>query len=156
MQIEEKGLVYKLIFNYFKPMKIQKIDIKDCLVIRQKVLWPKEDITFVKIPGDDQAWHYGMFKEEELICVISLFIHKHHAQFRKFACLPRYQGKGYGSELLRFIILKAQEMNMRSIWCNARADKEVFYQKFGLKSRPNSAFTKKGQQYIIMEKFFND
>ncbi len=39
------------------------------------------------------------------------------------------------------------------LWCNARADKTSFYERFGMIQTPKR-FIKEGVNYIIMEKAF--
>ena len=91
---------------------------------------------------------------EELISVISLFIENREAQFRKFATLQKYQGKGYGTQLLGFVFDQTIDYQVNMIWCNARADKTYFYQKFGMRETDNT-FVKGGIDYVIMEKWIS-
>lgn len=76
------------------------------------------------------------------------------AQFRKFATLTAYQGKGHGTLLLKFIMKFAKLNNVNKIWCNARVDKSYYYAKFGM-TLTDKKFVKGGIKYVIMEKIFN-
>ncbi|MFD2036075.1 GNAT family N-acetyltransferase [Belliella marina] len=132
-------------------MLIKEIATKEALPIRHKAMWPDKDIDFVKVPGDDEALHLGLFVNRKLISVVSVFQKEGGAQFRKFATLPEYQGKGYGSKLLVYMIGHVQKKNIQKIWCNARASKIDFYSGFGL-SKTNITFKKSGLDYVVMEK----
>lgn len=131
--------------------KIHKIDFNQTLPIRHKVLWPNKSFEYVKLPNDKEGKHFGLFSDEKLIAVISLFENKNELQFRKFATLNEYQGSGFGTKLLKFIIDLTEKEHFNKIWCNARADKANFYCKFGFK-KTNKHFEKGGIKYLIMEK----
>lgn len=76
---------------------IKEIVAKETWVLRHRVMWPDENIAYVKLPEDNKGTHYGLFKDSELISVISVFFHNGEAQFRKFATETKEQGFGYGS-----------------------------------------------------------
>ncbi len=121
--------------------------------IRQEVMWPDEQLDYVKLPNDDTGIHYGLFVADKLISVISLFVDGDEAQFRKFATITSEQGKGLGTRLLSHLMEKAELLEIKKLWCNARLDKTSFYHKFGLKETAHS-FIKNGQSYVIMDKFY--
>lgn len=131
-------------------IKIIEITVDETLPIRHRVMWPNKSIDYVKLPNDIEGRHYGLFLNEKLISVISLFITDTEAQFRKFATIKEYQGKGYGSLLLQEIIGVAKNENLSKIWCNARQNKTDFYTKFGMVST-NRTFVKGGVDFVIME-----
>ncbi|WP_339627169.1 GNAT family N-acetyltransferase [uncultured Maribacter sp.] len=133
--------------------QIKEISAEDTLHIRHQVMWPNQTIDFVRIPNDDKGRHFGYFKNENLISVISLFISKNDAQFRKFATLKKYQGKGFGSELLKEVMLISEKEKLYKIWCNARISKVDYYYKFGM-IETSEKFVKGGIDYVIMERTF--
>ncbi|MBD0378945.1 GNAT family N-acetyltransferase [Paenibacillus sedimenti] len=134
-------------------MSIRNITKEMAWEVRHRVMWPDKDMNYVKLKDDDEGIHYGFFAGERLVSVISLFINRHQAQFRKFATLDQEQGKGYGSKLLQYMMDEAQARGVQKIWCNARSNKTDFYARFGLKET-SDIFTKDGQAYVIMEKSF--
>ncbi|MFS0560927.1 GNAT family N-acetyltransferase [Terribacillus sp. 179-K 1B1 HS] len=122
--------------------------------IRHLVLWPDKEFDYVVLENDDAGKHYGLFIDDKLVSVISLFIKKNEAQFRKFATLQEEQGKGYGSLLLKYTLNQCQRLGVNRVWCNARQDKVPFYKKFGLQE--TSLFlVKGGLKFPIMEKTNN-
>jgi len=130
---------------------IKEISAADTWPIRHQVMWPHQPFAFIQLPNDEQGLHYGLFLDKKLISVISLFLHKEHGQFRKFATLGNHQGKGYGSQLLHHIIGIAKNKALLKIWCNARIEKAAYYEKFGL-SKTAKRFSKKGMDYVVMER----
>ncbi|KKI90725.1 GNAT family acetyltransferase [Bacillus sp. SA1-12] len=130
---------------------IIKIDKEIAWELRHKVMWPDKAFDYIKLVDDDLGIHFGLFKENILISVISLFINNEEGQFRIFATLQQEQGKGYGSELLGYLIQEAKNLGVKRIWCNARENKVDFYKKFGLEES-NYRFTKDGKTYVIIEK----
>ncbi len=118
-------------------------------------MWPNMPLEYIKLRDDHKALHYGLFIDDELITVISLFVNldQKTVQFRKFATLKSYQGKEYGSQLLNHVMKEAKTKNIAKIWCNARTEKIPFYKKFGLKETRHT-FVKNGLSYLIMEKRF--
>ncbi|POY35040.1 GNAT family N-acetyltransferase [Solitalea longa] len=131
-------------------MKIKRITADEVLNIRREVLYPDRAIHEIKLPEDDHGLHYGLFIDAELISVVSLFITGKSAQFRKFATIAKYQGKGYGSYLLNYIIAEAENHGCELIWCNARLSAVKFYLKFGF-TETEERFTKDNVAFVIME-----
>jgi predicted GNAT family N-acyltransferase len=135
-------------------LHIQPIDKEQAWTLRHRVMWPEKELDFVKLDDDHQGLHYGLFVENNLVSVVSVFISGDEAQFRKFATQMEEQGKGYGSILLNRVFDYARERGVKRIWCNARANKAAFYAKFGLIPTGDS-FTKEGLPYLIMELYLN-
>nr|WP_260284327.1 GNAT family N-acetyltransferase [Peribacillus sp. BBB004] len=133
-------------------MTVRQVDKEEVWELRHKVMWADKPFDYIKLEDDDLGIHYGLFKGDDLISVISLFINNRECQFRKFATLQLEQGKGYGSTLLDYIIKEAQNNGVKRIWCNARKNKVDFYKKFGLQET-NSSFMKEGKSYVIMEAY---
>ncbi|WP_299317042.1 GNAT family N-acetyltransferase [uncultured Maribacter sp.] len=133
--------------------KIIQITSKETLPIRHQVMWPTKPLDYVKLNNDNEGLHYGLFLDNTLISIVSLFIKDEEAQFRKFATLENYQGKGYGSLLLNEIIQVAGKKSLKRIWCNARTNKMDYYKKFGMVVT-DSTFRKGGLDYVIMERIF--
>ena len=113
-------------------MIIKQITSSETLIIRHKVMWPTKPMDFVMLPNDENGKHYGLFVNDKLTSVISIFIDDNIAQFRKFATLKEHQGKGYGSFLLEEIISLLKQEKINKLWCNARVEKTNFYIKHGL------------------------
>lgn len=134
-------------------VEIKNIQKEQAWQLRHEVMWPEREPSYVQLADDDEGVHYGLFEENELISVVSLFVHGEEAQFRKFATKVIVQGKGYGSQLLRHMLMEAKKSGVKRIYCNARSNKVSFYEKFGLVVT-DKRFTKGGKEYVIMESYF--
>lgn len=130
---------------------IKEITAEETYLLRHKVMWPDQPISFIQLPEDKKGIHFGLFNDKELICVISLFINKESAQFRKFATKITEQNKGYGTLLLQYLINYCFSKNISMLWCNARTDKTAYYKKFGFKET-HKTYHKKGINFVILEK----
>ncbi len=119
--------------------------------IRHKVMYP--DLAFDKaiLPNDDEGIHLGLFDNNTLITVVSLFRNGNSMQFRKFATRSEFQHKGYGSEILNYLIEYAKNEGCDHIWCNARISASGFYCKFGF-SETDQTSTANGHDYMIMDR----
>ena len=116
-------------------------------------MWPDKHKDYVKLSNDNEGNHFGLFQNKKLISVVSLFISNEEAQFRKFATLVDYQGKGFGTLLLQEVFQIVKNRGLKKIWCNARTNKTSFYKRFDM-ATTNSKFKKGGINYVIMERKF--
>ncbi|GAA4842421.1 GNAT family N-acetyltransferase [Algivirga pacifica] len=134
-------------------MEIKKLNSKATWPLRHKVMWPNKPIEYVQLPNDQEGLHLGLFIEEKLVSVISVFVENGEAQFRKFATDMEEQGKGYGTKLLTYLLDYLKQEGVKKVWCNARVEKAFFYNRFGLKET-EQRFSKGGIDYVIMEQVF--
>lgn len=111
---------------------IRAIQPEDTYALRHHVLWPDKPLAYVRIEDDAAGFHFGAFRGEELVAVISLFITAETARFRKFATRPDRQGQGIGSALLRHVVGEARRLGATRVWCDARQDSAGFYARFDL------------------------
>lgn len=134
---------------------INEVPYSDVLEIRHKVMYPEKDMNYVVLPDDDKGLHIGYYKEGLLVSVLSLFLNNRELQFRKFATLPEFQGQGYGSELMKWILDYAIDMKFDRLWCNSRIEKTDFYKKFDF-VETDKVFEKDGRQFVILERNFTE
>ena len=134
-------------------LEIKEIKPSETLDLRHRILSPNKSIDSIILAEDDLGQHFGLFKEAQLIAVISLFIENDVAQFRKFATETAEQNKGYGSILLNRVIEEAIENNVKNLWCNARITALSFYEKFGFEVVSEKWITK-DVEYVKMERTF--
>lgn len=135
--------------------EIKQIQASETLDIRHKVMWPNKSFDYVKLPNDENGKHFGLFVNEELVSIISLFIAHNEAQFRKFATLKKYQGLGYGTILLKRIVDIVEQDGYEKLWCNARVEKSKFYLRFGF-NLTDRTYMKGGIEFVIMEKIYSN
>jgi phosphoribosylformimino-5-aminoimidazole carboxamide ribotide isomerase len=111
-------------------MNIRRITTEDTLELRRDVLYPGETLEAVKVPGDEDGLHFGLFEEAQLVGVVSLFLRRTEAQFRKLAVHPACQGKGYGRMLIHHLIGLCRKDHVPLLWCHARDTAATFYTQF--------------------------
>lgn len=133
-------------------ISIREIEAADTWPVRQRVMWPDKGIEFVKIDNDEEGTHFGLFENDALISVISLFVKGEEARFRKFATEKDFQGKGHGARLLNFLIGEARRRGIKTLNCDARLTAAPFYRKFGM-TEASEVFTynERGLEYVKME-----
>ena len=118
--------------------------------IRQKELNPELPLSEIKLKEDDSGIHLGLFHDNKLITVVSLFEYGDELQFRKFATDSQYQLMGFGKQMLAYVLDYAKEKQFKKVWCNARSSASKFYQIFGF-LETDETFSKNGIDYVIME-----
>jgi GNAT superfamily N-acetyltransferase len=119
--------------------------------LRQQVLYPSQTLQEMEMNEDNNGYHFGVFRENKLIAVVSLFPKENDCQFRKFAVDPSAQSMGIGSELLRYITDFAINEGAKRIWCNARLTAIPFYLKNGFE-QTSEFFSRNGFDYEVLEK----
>jgi len=111
------------------------------------VLRPHQTIEDCDYPNDrnPESFHLGVFIGEHLIGIGSFYAERNDAlkgwkqyRLRGMATHPEFQGQGAGAKLIRFALehLRAQRADL--LWCNARENAKVFYEKlgFGIQGEP--------------------
>jgi predicted GNAT family N-acyltransferase len=134
-------------------LKIKNIQASETWELRHRVMAPNRPFDSIKLLMDEEGLHFGLFKEEKLISVISLFIEKDMAQFRKFATEISEQNKGYGSILLNHVIEESIKNKVKNLWCNARMTALGFYEKFGFEA-VSETWMDNNIEYVKMERTF--
>lgn len=126
------------------------ISAEVCLPLRHKILWPAQSLSFSAVEGDDQAHHFGLFLDKDLLSCLSLFRvdeQKECIQLRKFCTDTFYQSKGLGSHLLRFALEKSKKVTMRWVFAHSRLSALPFYLKNGFRTEGN-IFLRHDLEYI--------
>ncbi|MEM8894068.1 MAG: GNAT family N-acetyltransferase [Bacteroidota bacterium] len=129
---------------------IKQINHEITWPVCHRVMWPNHPFDFVKVPNDAEGTHFGLYIGDQLITVVSLFVTDEGVQFRKLATEDEYQGLGYGSIMLEYIIDWCKAKGYHRLWCNARKGKTQFYQKFGM-AETDRTYMKGGIEFVVME-----
>jgi N-acetylglutamate synthase and related acetyltransferases len=119
--------------------------------LRREVLYPESPLYEMEMEEDIDGYHFGAFRDNDLVGIVSLFQHGTDFQFRKFAVVAEAQGTGVGTALLNYMMDFAIEEGAQRIWCNARISAVGFYLQFGFE-RTGKLFSKNSFDYEIMEK----
>ena len=118
--------------------------------LRKLAMYPEKEIEEMKLPNDFEGIHFGLYHEHYLTGVVSLFENGTTAQFRKMAILPNAQGKGFGKQLLQYVIEFCKQEGIELLWCNARTNAIVFYEKMAFKTS-GVPFLQNHLEYMRME-----
>ena len=121
--------------------------------IRHLAMYPNQPYDFVKLQDDFDGIHFGIYESYELIGVVSLFTEGDVGQFRKMAILPEAQHKGFGAQLLKYLIDFCEVQKLTKLWCNARVNAKEFYAKFGF-TETNQTYSSSGIDFVKMEMKF--
>jgi len=132
-------------------ISIKPITAEQTWPIRQKVMYPNFTIEQVKLADDAKGRHFGLFVADELTVIVSLFLKDKALQFRKLATLAEQQGKGYGRQMMHFVLDLASAENLEKVWCNARLTAADFYKQFGFEVSGES-WQQDGHDFVIMKK----
>ena len=119
-------------------IEIKRIASKDTFLVRQPVLRAGKPIESCIFDGDDlkTTVHFGLFYDENLTGVISVFENKNdnfndgfQMQIRGMAVLEQYQKKGFGNFLVNTVEEYAKSQKASLVWFNAREAAVAFYEK---------------------------
>jgi len=119
-------------------IQIKEIPSKETYSVRQPVLRKGKPIESCIFEGDDleTTHHFGLFDNEKLIGIISLFekinpifAEKNQVQIRGMAVLETQQKKGFGETLVKHCETYCNESKINLIWFNARTAALGFYKK---------------------------
>ena len=123
-------------------MEIKKISSLETYPVRHEVLRKRKPIETCQFKGDDDenTTHFGLYVEDKLIGIISIFKENNilfpelnQFQIRGMAVLEAFQGKGFGAKLVKEAENHCINLNTNLIWFNARENAVSFYKKLDYK-----------------------
>ncbi|MEY2703083.1 MAG: Acetyltransferase, family, YitI [Bacteroidota bacterium] len=129
-------------------LQVKKIPFNKTFAVRHPVLRAGKPVETCYFEGDElpTSTHFGLFLEEKLLGVLSVFKNecpiiesKNAYQYRGMAILAPYQNKKYGVLLLDAANTWVAEEQGDLIWFNAREKAIGFYERNGFEKR-GSAF----------------
>ena len=118
--------------------------------IRKLAMYPDKEIKEMELANDFEGIHFELYHEHYLTGVVSLFENGTTAQFRKMAILPDDQGKGFGKQLLQYVMEFCKQEGIQLLWCNARTSATSFYKKNGFVTS-GEPYLQNQLEYIRME-----
>lgn len=136
--------------NYNERMKIQEADYNELLSLRHEVMYPNDSVELAKVENDAEGIHLGVYEKEKLVSVVSIFLKDRKLQFRKLATKNEHRGKGYASELIKYVIDFYNQFEFNSLWANSRVDSFSFYERLGF-TKTDKTFSKNGHDYVVIE-----
>lgn len=121
---------------------IKNITAVESFLVRQPVLRPEKSLESCHFDGDnlETTKHFGLFIDEKLIGIVSVFTSKNSAftsttqfQIRGMAVLPKFQKQGFGEKLMRHSEEYILNQKGTLTWFNARENAVPFYEKLHYK-----------------------
>ena len=121
-------------------LQVKKIPFNKTFAVRHPVLRAGKPVETCYFEGDElpTTTHFGLFLEEKLLGVLSVFKNecpiiesKNAYQYRGMAILAPYQNKKYGVLLLDAANTWVAEEQGDLIWFNAREKAIGFYERNG-------------------------
>lgn len=124
---------------------IKEISALETHEIRQPVLREGLSPDTCIFKGDDLAttFHLGVFEKDHLLGVATFLkksksaiqeatsSHKSMYQLRGMGISKNHQGRGLGSDLIKYAEDRLRSMNIQVLWFHARTSAVAFYQKMG-------------------------
>ena len=119
---------------------VELITTTQTLPLRKRVLKPFLSEAECVNPGDDlpTTFQFGLVHNNQIVS-IATFIQEPFAELpaafpyrlRGMASDKRYQGQGFGREVLLYGLESLRQTNCDLVWCNAREIAFPFYEKLG-------------------------
>ena len=131
-------------------MEIRTISWEQTIPLRHIVLWPSKTPEYCHVDGDVDGLHFGVFINEILVCVASVYLNLNKARLRKFATDSRYQNQGIGTKMITHIIHSLKNSQVEYFWCDARESALGFYKRFDMR-QCSERFYKEDVPYFKME-----
>lgn len=141
---------------------IKEITAIETYIVRHPILRNGKPIENCHFEGDEDenTVHFGLFDNEKLIGVISVFENNNtsfypekQAQIRGMAVLETFQKRGFGSILLEHAETHLRNKKTELIWFNARDSAVLFYKKLGFITFGSSFIIPDvGEHFLMMKK----
>lgn len=121
-------------------VSIKQINHTETYPVRQIILRPQRPLETCFFQGDEleTTFHFGLFMEDKLAGIISLFKNnsplfsqEYQYQIRGMAVLEEYQKYGLGRQLVAHSEEFLKSTSTELIWFNAREIAVNFYKKSG-------------------------
>lgn len=140
---------------------IKKIATTETYSVRLPVLRKGKPIESCRFDGDDleSTLHFGLYLNQELVGIISLFknnnptfLEKNQCQIRGMAVLENHRKKDCGKALLIHSEEECNNQGVDLIWFNARIEAIGFYEKMGYQKKGTPFDIPDVGEHIVMFK----
>lgn len=136
-------------------IQLKPICAKETYAVRHPVLrsgLPIESCAFDR-DDDENTVHIGSFLNEKLVGVLTLLPKETDVQLRGMAVLPELQGKGIGRLLVAEAEKCVRDMDMSTLWMNARLVAVPFYEACGYQKQGETFELPFGGTHYKMTKY---
>ncbi|MFY4776533.1 GNAT family N-acetyltransferase [Metabacillus sp. RGM 3146] len=141
--------------------EIKRIDLREAISLRQKVILPGANFEECKYAGDDSkdTMHIGAFSKEQLVGTAS-FYKEHNSKLKGknmyrlqgLAIDPEHRNELRGQTLILFgeNLLAQNEIDV--LWCKTRASNLPYYQHLGFHETGDTYNHKEKGLQVLMVK----
>ena len=121
-------------------IEIKQIKVEETYSIRKEELRKNMDLS-TQFEGDfdKETFHLGLFKDKELVSIVS-FTSSYYKEFegkqfqlRGMATKEEYQGQGLGRKLIDQALKILIDKKSAVVWCHSRITAIDFYSKMNFK-----------------------
>lgn len=129
-----------------KNLQIKKVhdkkNLRKTITIRKKVFIKEQKVPLdIEIDGlDPEADHFIAYFDDKPIGCARIRTKDYHAKLERIAIIKEYRGKGYGSELTKFLIDYCKQKDIKEIYLHSQIYVSDFYKKLGFKAKRNHFF----------------
>jgi len=137
----------KLIIREIKNKK----ELEKVFIIRKEVFVRGQNVPEeMEIDGeDDKAIHIIVLLKNKPIGCARIRITDNKAKLERISVLAEYRGKGYGKDLVKFLVKFCLDKKVREIYMHAQYYLKNFYSDFGFIER-GEIFDEAGIKHIEM------
>ena len=125
---------------------IKEISVNEIRKVRLEELYKNLPAKLSNYKGDfsNSTKHLALFEGNKVVSCATIFCDqkKKTVQIRGMLTKKKFQKKGYGSSLMKFMIRYLIKEEYKSLWCNSRVSAINFYNKVGFKKN-GKVFLKK-------------
>ncbi len=112
------------------------------------------DMLYTELKMNPFAYYFVLEVDEKFGGYIGSWIEKDHSEIINFLIVPEYQGNGFGSLLLSFLIDLVKAIGAPSISLEVRESNEKaisLYEKFGFKySHTRNGYYRNGENALVL------
>lgn len=140
-----------MIITSFDITKKRLFDI--CMDIRTQVFMEEQHVPAnLELDGyDDEALHFLFFSEQKPVATARLRTTDKGLKLERLATLAQYRNKGYGKELMKFILEHIGNTNsINNLYLHSQDYAVEFYRKLGFETF-GETFTEAGIEHFTMK-----
>ncbi len=119
-----------------EKIEFKSVSLKEIQKLRKINLYSNNLSNLSKYKEDayEKTKHYGIFKDHKLVSGLTLIentkgLMEKDVQIRGMFTIEGEMRKGYGSMLIKNVIIKSKQNKVKIIWCNARISALKFYKR---------------------------
>lgn len=148
-------LYLKYSIHYVNNLKIKKAknkgDLNNSIKIRKNVFIKEQKVPIsIELDGfDSEAEHFIAYLKERPIGCARIRTNKNYAKLERIAIVKEYRGKGFGTQLTRFLMDYCKQNNFHEVRLHSQTYVSDFYKKLGFKTI-GKTFFEAGIEHVEM------